>query len=99
MPLTKDCSTEIIIVGGEEPASNLRRGLNGKHVVHVAIADDHDIPSVRDTFETEDVENYEVDEDPLQIFKEISQELRENLSLERHMAMNKKQHSSYDFKV
>ena len=40
MPLTKDCSTEIIIVGGEEPASNLRRGLNVKQVVHVVIADD-----------------------------------------------------------
>ena len=65
MPFTTTCATEIT-VGGMELA---RKGVIVNQVLHVDIVDDNNIPSVRDTFESEIVKNDEIDEDPLQLFK------------------------------
>merc|ERR1712083_610111 len=42
------------------------------------------------TEELEDEDNYE---NPLQMFEEISRELKENLLLEKHIALNKQEHT------
>merc|ERR1719431_1096758 len=83
---TVKCGTETLI----EDVVSARGSENDliKPLLRVTVIIDNETPSMMDTFTTEDLEddNYE---NPLQMFEEISRELKENLLLEKHIALNK----------
>merc|ERR1712083_329538 len=86
------CATETPI-GDIVPPRGSRNGLNMKPILQVTVAIDNETPSMIDTFKTEELEDEDNYENPLQMFEEISRELKENLLLEKQIAMNKQGHT------
>merc|ERR1712179_145739 len=87
-PSMAKCVTKAPI-GDAVSSRQSRNGLNIKSILQVKVVIDNETPSMIDTFTTEDSGDDDNYENPLLMFEEISRELKENLLLEKHIALNK----------
>jgi len=85
---TAKCGTETPS-GAAVSARESENDVKMKPLLRVTVAIDNETPSMMNTFTTEELEDDDNYENPLQMFEEISRELKENLLLEKHIAVNK----------